>query len=127
MGTATTMMVIGENSAFLGGAIMPGVALSMSALASHTSQLLNVSIEAPKSCIGKNTVDSMKSGGVFGAAAMIDGMIDRFEDELGTKTSVVATGGLAHRIIPYCKREIDIDDDLLLKGLEIIYRKNAKK
>ena len=126
MGTATTMMVIGENSAFLGGAIMPGVALSMRALASNTSQLLNVSIEAPKSCIGKNTIDCMKSGGVFGAASMIDGMIDRIEEELGMKTTVVATGGLSQRIIPYCRHEIVCDDDLLLKGLWIIYQKNAK-
>ena len=127
MGTATTMTVIGENSALLGGPIMPGVALSMRALASNTSQLQNISIEAPKNCIGKNTIDSMKSGAVFGAAAMIDGMIDRIEEELGGKATAVATGGLSHRIIPYCKHEIICDDDLLLKGLEIIYYKNAKK
>jgi type III pantothenate kinase len=128
MGTATTMTVIGENSALLGGPIMPGVALSVSALASHTSQLLNVSIDAPKNCIGKNTIDSMKSGAVFGAASMIDGMIERIEEELGSMATVVATGGLAGRIIPYCRRkDIICDDDLLLKGLEIIYYKNAKK
>ncbi|MBE6948394.1 MAG: type III pantothenate kinase [Ruminococcaceae bacterium] len=127
MGTATTITVINENSAFLGGAIIPGTALSMNALASGTSQLPKVSIEAPKHCIGTNTIDCMKSGAVFGAASMLDGMIERIEAELGCEASVVATGGLARSITPYCKRKIVCDDDLLLRGLGIIYNKNARK
>ncbi len=127
MGTATTITVINENSAFLGGAIIPGTALSMNALASGTSQLPKVSIEAPKRCIGTNTIDCMKSGAVFGAASMLDGMIERIEAELGTTASVVATGGLARSVTPYCNREIVCDDDLLLRGLGIIYNKNARK
>lgn len=127
MGTATTITVIDESSAFLGGAIIPGVTLSMNALSSGTSQLPRVSIEAPKHCIGTNTVDSMKSGAVYGTAAMLDGMIERIEAELGSKASVVATGGLARSIVPYCKKEITCDDNLLLRGLGLIYNKNVKR
>jgi len=127
MGTATTIMVIDKNGSFLGGPIIPGVALSMNALASKTSQLPKVSIEAPKRVIGTNTIDSMKSGAVFGAASMLDGMIDRIEDEIGMSATVVATGGLAGSIVPYCRHEIICDDDLLLKGLAIIYEKNVKR
>lgn len=126
MGTATTFSVIGPDSSFLGGAIVPGVNLSISALASNTSLLQRVSVEAPKKCIASNTVDSMKSGAVLGNAALIDGMIGRMEEELGAKTTVVATGGLAHSIIPYCRRDIICDDNLLLKGLWILYQKNAR-
>ena len=127
MGTATTIMVIDKNGSFLGGQILPGVALSMNALASKTSQLPKVSIEAPKKVIGTNTIDSMKSGAVFGAASMLDGMIDRIEEEIGMSATVVATGGLSGSIVPYCKHEIICDDDLLLKGLAIIYEKNVKR
>jgi type III pantothenate kinase len=126
MGTATTISVIGSDSSFLGGAIVPGVNLSINALASNTSLLQRVSVEAPKKCIATNTPDSMKSGAVFGNAALIDGMIDRIEDELGQKVTVVATGGLASTIIPFCRREIVCDEDLLLKGLWILYQKNMK-
>lgn len=127
MGTATTIMVIDKNGSFLGGPIIPGVALSMNALASKTSQLPKVSIEAPKKVIGTNTIDSMKSGAVFGAASMLDGMIDRIEEEIGMSATVVATGGLSGSIVPHCKHEIICDDDLLLKGLAIIYEKNVKR
>lgn len=128
MSTATTITVIGKNGAFLGGSIMPGIALSMDALAYKTSQLPNVSIEAPKHCIGRNTIECMKSGGVFGSASMLDGMIERIESELDCPASaVVATGDMARNITPYCKHEIVCDDDLLLRGLGIIYNKNIKK
>ena len=124
MGTATTVVAIDRDGAYIGGAIVPGVKLSYSALASGTSLLPNISIEAPQRCIGTNTVDSMKSGAVFGTAAMIDGMIDRMEAELGEKCKVVATGGLAQSITPHCRHEVICDDDLLLKGLWILYKKN---
>ena len=112
---------------FLGGTIYPGVGVAFSALSSGTSQLPTISIEAPKKCIGTNTIDSMKSGGVFGTAAMLDGMIERIEDELGERANVIATGGLAKCILPHCKREIEYDEHLLLKGLAIIYNKNKRK
>lgn len=124
MGTATTMSVVDKDRNYVGGTIMTGLRLSMEALSSRASQLFNVSLEVPKYAIGKNTSDCMKSGIVLGNAACIDGMIDRMEEELGYSTTVVATGGLAHVVIPLCKHKIIIDDALLLKGLKIIYNKN---
>ena len=127
MGTATTMTVVDEGNRFIGGAIIPGVALSMNALSGGTSLLHKVPIEAPKKCIIGTTTACMQSGAVYGNAALLDGMIDRFEEELGKKTTVVATGGIAAKVIPHCRHEIIYDEDLLLKGLGIIYRKNVMK
>ncbi|MCD7730955.1 MAG: type III pantothenate kinase [Oscillospiraceae bacterium] len=124
MGTATTASVIDENGSYLGGMIIPGVSVSLNALTAGTSQLPKISLESPKKIIGRNTADCMKSGILFGTAASLDGIIDRIEDELGKKTTVVATGGLAGIIIPHCKHKIILDDELLLKGLIIIYNKN---
>jgi len=126
MGTATTISVLDAKGRFLGGAIVPGVGLSLSALVSATSQLTKVPIEAPQKCICSNTIDCMKSGAVFGAAAMVDGMIDRMEAELGEKASLIATGGMAERIIPYCSHKLVYDNNLLLRGLAILYRKNKR-
>lgn len=124
MGTATTISVIDSQRNFLGGFIFPGVFISLDALSSRTSQLPRIAIEAPKKVIGTNTIDSMKSGAIFGNASMVDGMIERAEEELGEKATVIATGGIANRIVPYCRRgDIILDDDLLIKGLMIIYRK----
>lgn len=127
MGTATTVVAVDEEGAYLGGAIVPGVKLSYSALSSGTSLLPDIAIEAPKKCIATNTVDSMKSGAVFGTAAMIDGMIERMEAELGKSVTVVATGGLAGCIVPHCRRKIEYEPNLLLKGLYVLYEKNKKK
>ena len=127
MGTATTIVAIDKDGAYTGGAIVPGVKLSYTALSSGTSLLPNIAIEAPSKCIGTNTVDSMKSGAVYGTAALVDGMIDRMEEELGAPVSVVATGGLAGVVVPYCRREIAYEPALLLKGLAILYEKNAKR
>ena len=126
MGTATTMTVIDSEMRLRGGAILPGVALSLSALVSGTSQLPKVPIEAPRSVIGTNTVDCMKSGAVYGAAAIIDGMADRFEEELGAPLTVVVTGGVAPTVVPYCRRKVVLDEELLLRGLAILYAKNRK-
>ena len=115
-----------KDGAFIGGAIVPGVNLSFNALSQGTSLLPSISIEAPKKCIATNTVDCMRSGAVFGTAAMIDGMIERMEEELGSDATVVATGGLSGGVIPYCRHEIYHEPDLLLKGLAILYQKNAK-
>lgn len=126
MGTASTISVIDGNANFLGGIISPGVALSLNALVSGTSQLPKISIEPPKNCIGTNTIECMKSGIVFGTAAMLDGLIDRIEAELGMEANIVATGGLSGCIVPYCRHKIDYDENLLLEGLFIVYHKNAK-
>ncbi len=127
MGTATTFTAIDGKANIRGGAIVPGVGISMDALVSGTSQLPKISIEAPRYCIGSNTIDSMKSGCVFATASMIDGMIDRISEELEGDVTVIATGGLAGKIIPYCRKKIIEDGDLLLKGLAIIYAKNKHK
>ena len=124
MGTATTISVVDDKKHYIGGMIMPGVQISLDALTSRASQLSGISIEEPKKTIGKNTVDCMKSGILYGNAAALDGIIDRIEEELGQKVTVIATGGMSRKIIPHCKRKMILDGDLLLKGLQIIYDKN---
>ena len=124
MGTATTLTVVDRNRSFIGGAILAGVKLSLRALAEGTSLLPDISIQAPRKCIASNTVDCMRAGAVYGTAAMVDGLIDRMEAELGYSCPVVATGGLARSITSHCRREILYDEHLLLKGLWALYRKN---
>ena len=124
MGTATKILLLDDSGAFCGASIIPGVIMGLNSLSSGTAQLPQVNLEAPKSVAGKNTIDCMKSGVVYGNSAMIDGMIDRFFAEYGKEIPVYATGGLASTIIPHCKHEITVDDNLLLKGLNIIYNKN---
>lgn len=125
MGTATTISVVDEKKNYAGGMILPGVKVSLESLVNRTSQLPRISLEAPKKIIGKNTIDCMKSGIIMGQAACMDGMIARIREELGYPAKVVATGGLAGCIVPYCKEEIVYDNELTLKGLAIIYRKNV--
>lgn len=124
MGTATTICVIDSNKTYIGGMIFPGVIVSLNSLTSNTSQLQGISLDAPKALIGKNTIDCMKSGIIYGNASMLDGMITRIQTDLGQKCTVVATGGLSKAIVPFCKEEIVYDDDLLMKGLLVIYNKN---
>ncbi len=125
MGTATTVTVLDENGAFLGGVIAAGVNLTLKALTENTSQLPSISIESPGKVIGTNTADCMRSGLVFGTAAMLDGIIDRIEDQLSKIVTVVATGGLSKEIIQHCERNIIYNENLLLDGLRIIYQKNS--
>ena len=126
LGTATTIEVVEPDNRYVGGVIFPGVMVSLDALTSRAAQLPGISLDKPKAVIGKNTVDCMRSGMMYGTAAMIDGIIERIEEELGHKATIVATGGLARFITPLCKREIILERDLLLKGLNIIYKKNKK-
>ena len=124
MGTATTISVIDQDGVFRGVSIFPGVKTAMNALFDNASQLPAIRIDAPKSVIGENTVESMQSGAVFGNAAMMDGMIDRIEKELGYKTTIIATGGLAQFLIPHCTHEIIYDEAILLRGLYLLYQMN---
>ena len=126
MDTATTMAVVDEKNCYRGGVIMPGVKLGLQALSNGTSLLPEISLNAPKKVIGTNTVDAMRSGAVFATAAMIEGMIERVEEELGRRCRVIATGSLCTAIIPQCRKEIICDENLLLKGLWILYQKNKK-
>ena len=124
MGTATTICVIDDKKNYIGGMIIPGIRVSIDSLTSRTSQLPRISLDAPKRLIGNNTLECMKSGILYGSASCIDGMIERIEEDLGQKTTVVATGGLASRIASLCRHPVILDDELLLKGLQIIYDKN---
>ena len=126
LGTANTVSVIDKNKNYIGGMIYPGIGVSLDSLTARASQLGGIGIEAPEHIIGKNTVECMKSGIIYSSAAAIDGIIDRLQDELEGEATVIATSGLAKKIVPHCKREIILDDDLLLKGLAVIYRKNRK-
>ncbi|MBR5428929.1 MAG: type III pantothenate kinase [Firmicutes bacterium] len=126
LGTATTMVVVDGNSTYRGGAIMPGVKLGLRALSSGTSLLPDISVTPPPRVIATNTVDAMRSGAVYATAAMIDGMIDRMEEELGQKCKVVATGGLSGAVVDSCRHDIVRDRHLLLKGLWALYEKNHK-
>lgn len=124
MGTATTMSVIDSAGNYAGGIIFPGLRVSLDSLSSRAAQLPYIGLNTPSHIIGKNTIDSMRNGILYGNAAMIDGVIDRMEEELKTKASLVATGGLASSIISLCRHKIHYDEALLLKGLQILYEKN---
>ncbi len=126
LGTATTIEVVDKGNVYMGGCIIPGVRISLEALTNRASQLPGIQLDRPRKVIGKNTVDCMRSGVMYGAAAMLDGMIERVEEELGYSTTVVATGGMAQFVCPLCKRDIKLERDLLLKGLNLIYKKNLK-
>lgn len=126
MGTATTVGVVDETKTFIGGMIVPGVMVSLNALAGGTAQLPHISLDPPKHAIGRNTVECMQNGIIYHNAAGVDGMIERIEQQLGKKCTVVITGGLSTVIAPHCKHEMIHDPELLLKGLMILYRKNAR-
>ncbi len=125
LGTATTFSVIDKNGCMIGGCIMPGAALSEDALADKTG-LPHIEYTAPDKVIGKNTDECMRSGLITGTAAMIDGMCDRIEKELGYDCNIIATGGLSGLIIPHCKRNITLDKELTIKGLNILYHLNCE-
>lgn len=126
MGTATTITVIDETRTFVGGCICPGVKISMEALTGRTAQLPGISLDRPQRVIGKNTRESMRSGIMFGAAAMLDGLLERMEEELGMPAKTVATGGIAKFVIPLCRRELTYERSLMLKGLRLIYDRNVR-
>lgn len=124
MGTATKIMAVDTNGTFLGVSIIPGVLIAMNALTNGTAQLPQISLEAPDNVLGKNTVDCMRSGIIYGNTCMIDGMIERILTETGKDMTLIATGGFSGIIIPHCKHSIVQDPHLILKGLNILYKKN---
>jgi len=126
MGTATTMAVLDETGAHIGGCIIPGVKISLDALTEKTALLPGLQLDQPKKAIGRNTVDAMRSGIMLGTACMLDGMIEKMEEELGQKTIVIATGGIAKFVTPLCKKSIIYDKDLITKGLAALYRDNSQ-
>ena len=127
MGTATTMSVLDKNGAHIGGCIIPGVKISMDALTDRTALLPGLQLDQPKRAIGRNTIDAMRSGIMLGTACMLDGMVERMEAELGSKTTVITTGGIAKFVVPLCKTPMIYDKDLIIKGLAALYRDNKRK
>ncbi|MBP3659789.1 MAG: type III pantothenate kinase [Oscillospiraceae bacterium] len=125
MGPATTMSVLDPEGAHLGGCVCPGLRISLEALTGRTSLLPGIQLDSPRQAIGRNTADAMRSGVMYGTAAMLDGMIDRFREETGWDFTVVATGGLAKRVVPLCRHRIVYDRHLIIKGLAALYRDNA--
>jgi type III pantothenate kinase len=126
MGTATTLSVVDSKKNYRGGLILTGMKVAAEALTARTAQLPKVNFEVPPHVIGTNTIDCLKSGILYSNASALDGIIDRIEEELGEKCTAVATGGLSELVVPLCKRDIILDNNLLIKGLAIIYRKNKK-
>ena len=126
MGTATTVVVLDETGALIGGSISPGVKISMDALTDRTALLPGLQLDQPKRAIGRNTIDCMRSGIMLGTACMLDGLVERMEEELGAKTTVIATGGIARFVIPMCKTQMIYDTDLIIKGLATLYRENKR-
>ncbi|MDO4622636.1 MAG: type III pantothenate kinase [Eubacteriales bacterium] len=125
--TATSFSVLDRNGSYIGGVIMPGIRVSLDALTGATSQLPQIGLAGRKAkVIGTNTIDAMRSGVLHGTAASLDGMIAKIRAEIGEDAMVIATGRQAKEIIPYCSTEIVYDQDLVLKGLGIIYEKNRK-
>lgn len=128
LGTATKISVLDRNGSFCGCTISAGVSISLDALSSRTSQLPSISFKTPTHVIGRNTVDSMQSGTVFGVSSMLDGMCDKIERELAEPVrTVVATGGLCADIVKNCRRDVQINMNLVLEGLRLIYEKNQGK
>lgn len=117
MGTATTVGIINEKSEFLGGMIIPGVKTSLRALSERASQLPCIDIEKPRDIVGKNTLECMQSGILYGTASMIDGIIDRISPMFSTPPHIIATGGMSKIIVPHCRHDIKVDPYLQFKGL----------
>ncbi len=124
LGTSSTIAITDKDGILMGAVIMPGIRISQEALTERTSQLPAISFDAPDAVIGTNTIDAMKSGLVFGNASMMDGMIERIEEELGEKATVVVTGGLAECVAKHCKHDVILNDRLMLEGLMELYKMN---
>lgn len=127
MGTATTFNVIGNGGVFLGGAIAAGLETGLWALSRRAAQLPEVRQMTPEFAIGKNTVECMEVGAVLGSACLIDGLVERFEAEVGSPVSLVITGGTARTVEGLCKHEHVYDPDLLAKGLAYLYDRNKNR
>jgi len=124
-GTSTNFDVVSREGEYLGGAIAPGLEVSMDALVSATAALRRVALEPPRAAIGKGTVEAIQSGLLYGHAGLVDGIMRRIVEDLGPDTATVATGGLAPVIVPHCQTVDHIDEFLTLSGLQLLWDRNA--
>lgn len=124
LGTATTVSVIDKAGSYRGTMIIPGLRVSVDALSEHAAQLPAINIESPEKLIGTDTISAIQAGLIHGHAAMMDGLKQRIEEELGSPATGVLTGGLAGLVLPWCREKFYHDEDLLLEGLRILYHKN---
>jgi type III pantothenate kinase len=124
-GTSTNLDVVSAQGEFLGGALAPGIDISLEALSAKAAQLRKVEVVRPRSPIGKNTVEALQSGAVFGFAGQVDGLVDRIIEEIGPVTAVVATGGLASVVIGESETITHHDPHLTLTGLRMVFERNV--
>ncbi len=124
LGTAITFSVLRGN-VYEGCVIAPGVRVGLEALSRQAAELPHISLAPPASLLGRNTVDAMQSGVIYGNASLMDGMLSRLDENLGATATVIATGSFAADVVPYCRHAIQQDPDLLLNGLYLLYQKNT--
>jgi type III pantothenate kinase len=124
-GTATTFDVISAEGDYLGGSLMTGIEISLEALTERGARLPKIELAPPRSVIGKNTIDAIRSGVVFGYAGAIDAILRRLYDELGQRASVIATGGLSQLVVPYTEEIDEVDEELTLTGLRLLHERNS--
>jgi type III pantothenate kinase len=125
-GTAVTHDIVSAEGEYLGGVIFPGVEISLEALSERAAALPKIDLIEPRTLIGKSTVDAIRSGVLFGFAAMVDGIVARLREQLGAETKALATGGLAALVVPYCDSIDVVDDQLTLTGLRLIWERNQE-
>ncbi|MCW2621420.1 MAG: Type pantothenate kinase [Frankiales bacterium] len=123
-GTSTNFDVVSVKGEFLGGALAPGIEISVDALAQRAARLFQVELVPPRSVIGKTTAEALQSGLLYGFAGQVDGMVRRISDELQEEPVVIATGGLSHLMVTVCESLDHHEPDLTLHGLRLVYEKN---
>lgn len=127
LGTATTLSVLDGQGNYLGGMIIPGLRSSAEALSAQAAQLPSIPLTRPQRVIGRNTVECMQAGAIYGCAAMLDGLVERVEAELGEPVTAIATGSFINIVLPACRRTIFPEPNLRLEGLLILYQKNQRR
>lgn len=124
-GTSTNLDVVSAKGEFLGGALAPGIEISLDALAARAAQLRKVELVRPRSVVGKNTVEALQSGALYGFAGQVDGLVDRIVAELGAVSAVVATGGLAPLVVSESRTITVHEPDLTLIGLQLVFARTT--